>query len=122
MKLRHTAIFGGVPQGRQVAAIRSGVDILIATPGRLQDLIQQKHIDISHIEILVLDEADRMLDMGFVRDVKKIIARLPVKRQTLFFSATMPDEIRTLATSILKAPVEVKVTPVSSTAESINQS
>lgn len=122
IKLHHTAIFGGVPQGRQVAAIKRGLDILIATPGRLLDLMQQKLIDISHIEILVLDEADRMLDMGFVKDVKRIIARVPAKRQTLFFSATMPDEIRTLAQSILNTPVEVKVTPVSSTAKSINQS
>ncbi len=122
MKLSHTAIFGGVPQGRQVATIKRGLDILIATPGRLLDLMQQKHIDISQIEILVLDEADRMLDMGFVRDVKKIIARVPAKRQTLFFSATMPDEIRMLAQSILNNPVEVRVTPVSSTAKSVTQS
>jgi len=122
LKLRHTAIFGGVPQGRQVTAINRGLDVLIATPGRLLDLMQQRLIDISQIEILVLDEADRMLDMGFVRDVKKIIARVPQKRQTLFFSATMPEEIRALARSILNNPVEVKVTPVSSTARSIDQS
>lgn len=122
MRLRYTTIFGGVPQGRQVAAIKRGLDVLIATPGRLLDLMQQNIVDISQVEILVLDEADRMLDMGFVRDVKKIIARVPAKRQTLFFSATMPDEIRTLAQSILNNPVEVKVTPVSSTAKSIDQS
>ncbi|MBX2904447.1 MAG: DEAD/DEAH box helicase [Taibaiella sp.] len=120
--LKHTAIFGGVPQGRQVTAIKNGLDILIATPGRLQDLMQQGYIDLSQIEIFVLDEADRMLDMGFVREVKKIVSRIPVKRQTLFFSATMPDEIRSLANTILRSPVEVKVTPVSSTAKRINQS
>lgn len=122
LNLRHTAIFGGVPQGRQVTAIKRGLDVLIATPGRLMDLMQQKLIGIGQIEILVLDEADRMLDMGFARDVKKIIAQLPEKRQTLFFSATMPDEIRTLVKSILRNPAEIKITPVSSTAKSINQS
>lgn len=122
LNLQHTVIFGGVPQGRQVAAVKRGLDVLIATPGRLLDLMQQRLIDISRIEILVLDEADRMLDMGFVKDVKKIIAGVPAKRQTLFFSATMPDEIRRLAQSILNNPVEIKVTPVSSTAKSINQS
>lgn len=122
LQVRHTAIYGGVPQGRQVAAIKKGLDILVATPGRLLDLMQQRLIDISQIQILVLDEADRMLDMGFVHDVKKIISRVPAKRQTIFFSATMPNEIKALAQSILNNPVEVKVTPVSSTANSVRQS
>ncbi len=122
LQIKHTAIFGGVPQGRQVSAIKKGIDVLIATPGRLQDLMQQGYIDLSQVQVFVLDEADRMLDMGFVKDVKRIVAKLPVKRQTLFFSATMPDEIRGLANSMLTAPVEVKVTPVSSTAKRISQS
>lgn len=122
LNIKHAAIFGGVPQGRQVTAIKNGLDVLIATPGRLQDLMQQGYIDLSQVQIFVLDEADRMLDMGFVKDVKRIVAKLPVKRQTLFFSATMPDEIRGLANSMLTAPVEVKVTPVSSTAKRISQS
>jgi ATP-dependent RNA helicase RhlE len=119
--LKHTAIFGGVPQGRQVNILKSGVDILIATPGRLLDLMQQGFVDISKVEIFVLDEADRMLDMGFIHDVKRTVAKLPAKRQTLLFSATMPDEIRGLAGSILRAPVEVQVSPVSSTVQAINQ-
>jgi ATP-dependent RNA helicase RhlE len=122
LKLKHLCIFGGVPQGKQVTALKAGVDILTATPGRLLDLIQQGYINTSGIEILVLDEADRMLDMGFIRDVKKIVAGLPVKRQTLLFSATMPGEIRQLAKTILHQPAEVSVTPVSSTAQRINQS
>ncbi len=122
LKLKHTCIFGGVPQGKQVSAIRSGADILVATPGRLLDLMQQGLADISKIEILVLDEADRMLDMGFIRDVKKIIARVPAKRQTLFFSATMPAEIKELTRTLLHQPAEVSVTPVSSTVKKINQS
>lgn len=122
LRIRHTAIFGGVPQGKQIKILQAGVDILVATPGRLLDLMQQRIISLSGIEIFVLDEADRMLDMGFVHDVKRIIAKLPQKRQTLFFSATMPLEIQKLANSILKDPVHVKVTPVSSTAESVAQS
>jgi len=122
LQQRHTAIFGGVPQGRQVQLLQRGVDILVATPGRLLDLIGQKYIDLRHLEIFVLDEADRMLDMGFVHDVKRIVAMLPSKRQTLFFSATMPPEIQKLANTILHEPVEVKVTPVSSTAETVKQS
>jgi len=122
LRIRHTAIFGGVPQGRQVEILKRGVDVLIATPGRLLDLIGQKFINIANIEIFVLDEADRMLDMGFVHDVKKIVAKLPAKRQTLFFSATMPPEIQTLANTILTNPAEVKVTPVSSTAKTVKQS
>jgi len=122
LNIKHAAIFGGVPQGRQVTAIKNGLDVLIATPGRLQDLMQQGYINLGQVEIFVLDEADRMLDMGFVKDVKRIVAKLPVKRQTLFFSATMPDEIRGLANSMLTSPVEVSVTPVSSTAKRISQS
>jgi ATP-dependent RNA helicase RhlE len=119
--LKHTAIFGGVSQYNQVQVLRNGLDILIATPGRLLDLMTQRIISIQDIEMFVLDEADRMLDMGFITDVKKIIAKLPRNRQTLFFSATMPDEIANLANNILMNPVEVSVTPVSSTVEKIQQ-
>lgn len=122
LPLNHLAIFGGVPQGKQVTAIKKDVDILIATPGRLLDLINQGCIHLSQLEILVLDEADRMLDMGFVNDVKKILTKIPTKRQTLFFSATMPQEIRKFAQTILNQPKEINVTPVSSTAQTIQQS
>jgi ATP-dependent RNA helicase RhlE len=122
LKLKHLVIFGGVPQGAQTKALHGGVDILIATPGRLLDLMDQKHISLKDIGIFVLDEADRMLDMGFIHDVKKVVARLPQKRQTLFFSATMPPEIQKLANTILYKPEKVEVTPVSSTAETIQQS
>ncbi len=116
------AIFGGVPQGKQVSALRKGVDVLVATPGRLMDLMQQKIVDISKIEILVLDEADHMLDIGFINDIKKILLRIPEKRQTLFFSATMPKAIRKFANSILNNAVEVSVTPASSVAQTVDQS
>jgi ATP-dependent RNA helicase RhlE len=119
--LRHTVIFGGVSQYHQTNELRRGVDILIATPGRLLDLIAQKIINLKSIKMFVLDEADRMLDMGFIHDVKKIIALLPQKRQTLFFSATMPPEITKLSSSILTNPVRVEVAPVSSTAEKVDQ-
>lgn len=119
--IRQTVIFGGVSQGKQVEDLNKGVDVLIATPGRLLDLVSQRIINLQHIELFVLDEADRMLDMGFVNDVKKIIAKIPTKRQTLFFSATMPTEISELANTILTNPVRVEVTPVSSTAEKITQ-
>lgn len=119
--LNHLVVFGGVSQVPQVNALRYGIDILIATPGRLLDLIDQRHITLQNIEMFVLDEADRMLDMGFIHDVKKVIAKLPAKRQTLFFSATMPKEIASLADTILNNPVKVEVTPVSSTAEKIEQ-
>lgn len=122
LDLKHTAIFGGVPQGKQTRILNAGIDVLIATPGRLLDLIQQKFISLADISIFVLDEADRMLDMGFIHDVKKILARLPAKKQTLFFSATMPPEIQKLAATILHHPAEVKVDPVSSTVEVIQQS
>lgn len=119
--LKYKVIFGGVSQHSQVESLRSGIDILIATPGRLLDLMNQRHVDISKIQFFVLDEADRMLDMGFVHDVKKVIAKLPAKRQSLFFSATMPPAIVSLANTILVNPSKVEVTPVSSTANTINQ-
>ena len=121
LRLRHTVVFGGVPQRSQTDALRSGVDILIATPGRLLDLMDQRFVKLQHIKMLVLDEADRMLDMGFIHDVKKIIARVPAQRQTIFFSATMPAEISSLANTILTNPVRVEVTPVSSTANTVKQ-
>ncbi|MCL1952733.1 MAG: DEAD/DEAH box helicase [Oscillospiraceae bacterium] len=114
-------VFGGVSQAPQVEALRAGADILVATPGRLNDLIGQGLCDLSAISIFTLDEADRMLDMGFIHDVKKVIARLPSKRQTLLFSATMPKEIEALAASILKNPARVAVTPVASTVDAIEQ-
>lgn len=120
--LRCTVIFGGVGQHAQVSALREGVDILVATPGRLLDLMNQQHISLADIEIFVLDEADRMLDMGFIHDVKKLIAALPKQKQSLFFSATMPPEIVKLAHTILHNPEKVTVTPVSSTADIIKQS
>ena len=119
--LKHLVVFGGVSQYNQTNALRRGVDILIATPGRLLDLVEQRFISLQHIQTFVLDEADRMLDMGFIHDVKRIIAKLPTKRQTLFFSATMPLEISKLSNSILTNPVRVEVTPVSSTAEKVKQ-
>ncbi len=122
LPIRTTVIFGGVSQVPQVEALKQGVDILVATPGRLNDLIGQGYIDLSKVEIFVLDEADRMLDMGFIHDVKRVIGKLPQKRQTLLFSATMPQEIIKLVETILKNPVKVMVTPVSSTVEIIDQS
>ena len=121
LDLRAAVIFGGVNQNPQIKHLRNGVDILVATPGRLIDLENQGHLTLSKVEIFVLDEADRMLDMGFIHDVKKIIKMIPAKRQTLFFSATMPKEITSLANSILTDPVKVEVNPVSSTAEMIDQ-
>jgi len=121
LPLKHLVIFGGVGQKAQTDALHRGVDILVATPGRLLDLMNQGFVNLRDIEIFVLDEADRMLDMGFIHDVKKIIAKLPAKRQTLFFSATMPQEIQKLSSTILTNPVKVEVTPVSSTAEKIQQ-
>lgn len=122
LNLRPAVIFGGVAQKPQEEVLRKGVDILIATPGRLNDLVNQKIIDLSEIEIFILDEADRMLDMGFINDVKKIIRYIPKERQTLFFSATMPSEIKNLVSTLLVDPVVVEVTPVSSTADKIEQS
>ena len=120
--LTQTVIFGGVSQHAQTQQLRRGVDILIATPGRLLDLMNQGFVRIDKVEIFVLDEADRMLDMGFIHDVKKVVAKLPAKKQTLFFSATMPHEISALANSLLHNPVKVAVTPVSSTVDVIDQS
>ncbi len=116
-----TVVFGGVNQNPQTTALRVGVDILIATPGRLLDLMNQGHLTLRDVEIFVLDEADRMLDMGFIHDVRKLIAELPQKRQSLFFSATMPPEIVKLASTILHNPLKVSVTPVSSTVDIIKQ-
>ncbi|MDR3607097.1 MAG: DEAD/DEAH box helicase [Oligoflexia bacterium] len=120
--LRNTVIFGGVGQNPQVATLRRGVDIVVATPGRLLDLIQQRLVRLNGLEIFVLDEADRMLDMGFIHDVRKIIGHLPKRRQTLFFSATMPPEISKLAHQILHEPHRIEITPVATTAERIEQS
>jgi ATP-dependent RNA helicase RhlE len=122
LPLRHHVIFGGVSQHTQVQAVRRGIDILVATPGRLLDLMQQGHVTLRDIQFFVLDEADRMLDMGFVHDVKRIITRLPSKRQTLFFSATMPNEIKQLASMLLNNPVRVEVTPPATTVDLIQQS
>jgi len=122
LSLSHTTVFGGVSQLSQTRAIKSGVDILVATPGRLLDLMQQGYIKLDKVEIFVLDEADRMLDMGFINDMKKVIAKLPAKRQTLFFSATAAPDIMKLANTILKNPVHVAVSPVSSTAALVTQS
>jgi len=119
--LKSTVIFGGVNQNPQTRTLANGVDILVATPGRLLDLMGQEHLHLRDIEYFVLDEADRMLDMGFIHDVKKVLAALPKKKQSLFFSATMPPAIVNLAASILHQPKKVTVTPVSSTAEIINQ-
>ncbi len=122
LQLRCTAIYGGVSQVPQVSAVRGGLDILIATPGRLLDLMNQHIIHLDNIEILVLDEADRMLDMGFIHDVHRIVEKVPAKRQTLLFSATMPNEIAGLAASIMHEPVRVAVSPESPTVDTIRQS
>jgi len=119
--LKYKVIFGGVSQHGQVEALRRGIDILVATPGRLLDLINQGYIHLNDVQFFVLDEADRMLDMGFVNDVKKVLTKLPKKRQSLFFSATMPPAIVQLAGTILVNPSKVEVAPVSSTADTINQ-
>ena len=122
LPLRSAVIFGGVGQNPQVDALRRGTDVLVATPGRLMDLYQQKFVDLSRLEIFVLDEADRMLDMGFIHDVRKILRWLPEKKQTMLFSATMPPEIADLVNSLLRDPVRVAVDPVSSPVEVIRQS
>ncbi|GAB2536410.1 DEAD/DEAH box helicase [Spirosoma aerophilum] len=121
LNLRHTVIFGGVSQHSQVNTLKSGIDVLIATPGRLLDLMNQGFISLRDVQFFVLDEADRMLDMGFIHDVKKVIAKLPSNRQSLFFSATMPPDVAKLADTILNNPAKVEVTPVSSTADTIEQ-
>ncbi|TND08655.1 MAG: ATP-dependent RNA helicase RhlE [Bacteroidetes bacterium] len=120
--IRHTVIFGGVSQHAQTQALKRGVHIIVATPGRLLDLMNQGFIRLNTIEFFVLDEADRMLDMGFIHDIKKIIVKLPPKRQTFFFSATVPPEIKSLVDSLLRNPINVNVAPVSSAAESVEQS
>jgi len=122
LHLRDTVVFGGVSQAKQVGRLRNGTDILVATPGRLLDLMNQGLVDLRSVEILVLDEADRMLDMGFIRDIRRVVGALPDRRQTLLFSATMPAEIRGLADSLLQAPVFVKSAPVATPAEAIQQS
>ena len=114
--LRQAAVYGGVGQNPQVRALQAGVDVLIATPGRLQDLMQQGFIDLSHVEILILDESDRMLDMGFIHDLRRIVAKVPAKRQTLLFSATIPPAIRQLADQWLTKPIYIHVNPVARTA------
>ncbi len=122
LHLRGTIVFGGVGQNPQVQALSRGIDILVATPGRLLDLIQQRHCDLREVEILVLDEADRMLDMGFLPDVKRILATLPQQRQSLLFSATMPNDITALAQRYLRDPIRVEVTPPAATADRVEQS
>lgn len=119
--IRSTVIFGGVNQGPQVSKLQRGVDILVATPGRLLDLIDQRYISLNQVEILVLDEADRMLDMGFLRDIKRIMALMPERRQNLLFSATFSKEIKKLSATILHNPVTVEATPENTTAELVNQ-
>ncbi len=121
LRISHTVIFGGVSQHAQTTALRRGVDVIVATPGRLLDLMQQGHVKLNNIQYFVLDEADRMLDMGFINDIKKIIARLPQKRQTVFFSATAPYEIKKFADTLLKNPVSVNIAPVASTSDLIRQ-
>jgi ATP-dependent RNA helicase RhlE len=122
LPFKHKVIFGGVPQHSQVQAIRGGIDIVVATPGRLLDLMQQRVLTLNDIQYFILDEADRMLDMGFIHDVRRIIEKLPAKRQTLFFSATMPAEIKNLSGMLLTNPVKVEVTPPATTVDMIQQS
>ena len=121
VRFRQTLVYGGVGQVPQVNAMRNGVDVLVATPGRLLDLIDQRHIDLSQVEFFVLDEVDRMLDMGFLRDVKRIVSLLPARRQSLFFSATLAPDIVALAQTILHEPAHVSITPETTTAENIEQ-
>src|SRR5579862_7702093 len=121
VRLSSTLAIGGVPMGRQVRALMQGVEVLVATPGRLLDLMQGNALKLGAVEFLVLDEADRMLDMGFINDIRKIVAKLPVRRQTLFFSATMPKDIAELAEAMLRDPARVAVTPVASTVDRITQ-
>jgi len=121
LRLKHAVIFGGVGQGRQVDALQRGLDVLVATPGRLLDLMNQRHVRFDDLSVFVLDEADRMLDMGFINDVRKIVATLPKNRQTLLFSATMPREIADLAAKLLNNPMRVEVTPQATTVERIGQ-
>ena len=122
LNLTHVVLFGGVSQHHQVQSLKRGVDIIVATPGRLLDLMEQRHVDLRAIEVLVLDEADRMLDMGFIHPIRQIVAKLSHQRQTLLFSATMPPEIRQLASSLMRNPVSIQVAPKSTTADNIDQS
>src|SRR5258708_2752020 len=119
--MRHTLIFGGVNQNPQVDSLRRGTDIIVATPGRLLDLMNQGHVDLRSVEVLVLDEADRMLDMGFIHDIRRIAGKLPANRQTMLFSATMPTEIRRLADTLLRDPATIQVAPASATADGVEQ-
>ncbi len=121
LRISATLAIGGVPMGRQVRALMNGVDILVATPGRLIDLVRSNALRLGEVQFLVLDEADRMLDMGFIHDIRKIVAKLPAGRQTMFFSATMPQAISELANQMLRDPVKVAVTPPASTVESVEQ-
>jgi len=121
MRLTSALVIGGVPMGRQVRSIMQGVEVMVATPGRLLDLVQSNGLKLNQVEFLVLDEADRMLDMGFINDIRKIVGKLPIKRQTLFFSATMPKDIAELAEQMLRDPARVAVTPVASTVERVTQ-
>lgn len=121
MRFRHTVIFGGVGQGPQVKALSNGVDVLVATPGRLLDLMNQGHVSLGNLEFLVLDEVDRMLDMGFINDVKKVIAKLPAQRHSVFFSATMPPKISELARTLLRHPVRVEAAPQATTVKLVQQ-
>ncbi|MFW6260245.1 MAG: DEAD/DEAH box helicase [Spirochaetota bacterium] len=119
--MRHVLVYGGVSQHPQVQKLRRGVDIMIATPGRLLDLMDQGHVDLSQVEILTFDEADQMLDMGFIPDLRRIVRHVPQQRQTMLFSATIPNEIRQLAGSLLHNPVEVSISPEQPTVEAIEQ-
>jgi superfamily II DNA/RNA helicase len=121
MRLSSTLAIGGVPMGRQIRAVMPGVEVMVATPGRLLDLVQSNGFKLGQVEYLVLDEADRMLDMGFINDIRKIVAKTPIKRQTLFFSATMPKDIAELAEAMLRDPARVAVTPAATTVERITQ-
>ncbi len=122
LRFSRLVVFGGVSIGKQIAVLNGGIDVVVATPGRLRDLMERKALNLSQVEILVLDEVDQMLDLGFIHDIRKITAALPKKRQSLFFSATMPKEIATLADGLLTDPVKVQVAPVATTAERVNQS
>ncbi len=121
LKLRHGVILGGINQSRQVEMLRRGVDVLVATPGRLLDLVKQKHLNLGHIEILVIDEADRMFDMGFIKDVRRIVTLVPKKRQSMLFSATMPDDVAHLVKEVLHQPSTVRIAPQKATADRIEQ-
>ena len=122
VNLKSAVIFGGVRQGSQVTKINRGIDVLIATPGRLIDLYNQGLVDLKHVEYLVLDEADRMLDMGFIKDIRKILRFIPRRHQTMLFSATLPDEIKHLVSDLLNDPLKIMISSGNVTVEKINQS